>query len=321
MRCKQVFPILAITLVGAAALGAQITTTLTCREEAGSEPQQGTCDVHIAIDGKRPRYGDVRKIEWSKTSGLIVIDSPIAELNTQATWGCWNREEDHNERVTVRVEYPIEFGTLIHTKSREILCRGTAPPSDDRDCSPEPNRPDSCGWSPILLDLDRNNFHLSSGPASFDIDADGEAESLTWTKAGQLDGFLYLDRNLNGVVDDGGELFGNHTELEDGTKAPHGYIALAEFDDNGDALIDEADSVFDDLRVWVDYNADGVFLAEESRSLAEVGVVTIGLDYMELPRTDPHGNQFKYNGRAWIEDNGKTFKTWTTDVFFREHAD
>lgn len=175
--------------------------------------------------------------------------------------------------------------------------------------------------SPILLDLDRNQFHLSGGPVSFDIDADGYSETIAWTSAGELDGFLYLDRNGNGVVDDGSELFGNATLLASGEVAQNGFQALAEFDllERGgieDGVIDPLDLVFADLRVWVDVNADGTSELHETLSLVEARVLAIELDYTESPRTDQHGNEFRYIARAWIEVNGKAKKLWTTDVFF-----
>ena len=108
--------------------------------------------------------------------------------------------------------------------------------------------------SPIIVDLDRKGFHLTGLEDSvlFDIDADGILEEISWTRADQLDGFLVLDRNENGVIDDGRELFGNYTLLLGGGVAPHGYIALAEFDQqahggNGDEMIDSRDAVFSAL--------------------------------------------------------------------------
>lgn len=179
--------------------------------------------------------------------------------------------------------------------------------------------------SPILLDLDRNQFHLSGGPVYFDIDADGQPETLTWAAPGTQDAFLFLDRNGNGVVDDGLELFGNATLLFSGEQAEHGYEALAEFDlvENGgnqDGIIDAADLVFSTLGVWIDSNANGIHENHESQSLAEAGVLSIGLDYRESRRTDSHGNEFRYIGSGSIEVNGKSKKMATTDVFFKRLA-
>lgn len=184
---------------------------------------------------------------------------------------------------------------------------------------------EECEESPILLDLDRNQFHLSGGPVLFDIDADGQLETVTWVSPGAQDAFLFLDRNGNGVVDDGSELFGNATLLISGEQAKHGYEALAEFDlvENGgnqDGIISDADSIFSDLGVWIDSNANGIHESFESQSLAEADVLTIGLNYRESRRTDSHGNQFRYIGTGLIEVNGKAEKMGTTDVFFKTLA-
>lgn len=184
---------------------------------------------------------------------------------------------------------------------------------------------DSPPSSPILLDLDRNQFHLSGGPVLFDIDADGQLETITWVAPGTQDAFLFLDRNANGVVDDGSELFGNATLLISGEQAQHGYEALVEFDlvENGgnqDGIIDAADLVFSNLGVWIDSNANGIHEGLESQSLAEANVLSVGVEYRESRRTDSHGNEFRYLGSGSIEVNGKNKKMATTDVFFRRLA-
>ena len=133
---------------------------------------------------------------------------------------------------------------------------------------------------------------------------------------------MYLDRNGNGVVDDGSELFGDWTILYNGDLAENGYEALAEFDlveygGNQDGVIDVADLIFSDLKVWIDSNANGAYEHLESQSLAEAGVLSLGLDYRESRRTDSHGNIFRYIGTGVIEVNGKAKRMSTTDVFFR----
>ncbi len=187
----------------------------------------------------------------------------------------------------------------------------------DPSCDPYACGP-SCNPSPILLDLDRNQFHLAGAgaPVSFDIDADGAPESITWTDLGTADAFLCFDRNGNGVIDDGSELFGNATPLENGDIAPHGYVALAELDQNSDDWITSQDVVFAQLAVWVDSNHDGVSDPGEIVSLSEAGVQEIGLDFFVTRRQDQFGNRFYYNGRAWIDSNGHRKQIWTSDVFF-----
>lgn len=180
--------------------------------------------------------------------------------------------------------------------------------------------------SPILLDLDRNQFHLSGEAVEFDLDSDGQPEPVTWVSPGTRDAFLYRDLNGNGLVDDGSELFGDATLLKSGEQAEHGYEALTEFDlvENGgnqDGLIDQSDSIFSHLKVWLDSNANGVHEKSESMSLAEAGVLSLGLDYKESPRTDKYGNEFRYTGRGVIDVNGRAKSMHTTDVFFRVLAE
>ena len=177
-------------------------------------------------------------------------------------------------------------------------------------------------WCPILLDTENDGIHLTglNDPVWFDIDADGTADLMSWTD--RSEGLLALDRNGNGSIDDGGELFGNATLLADGTRALNGYLALAELDSwpqggNGDGAIDSADFPFGFLRLWTDRNHDGFSQPDELRTLTEAGIRRIGLDYRRSHRTDRYGNQFRFLGRAWQAGRHGTLRpilTW--DVFF-----
>lgn len=177
--------------------------------------------------------------------------------------------------------------------------------------------------SPIIIDLDRNGFHLTGPDDSviFDMDADGALDQLTWTKAGELDAFLALDLNRNGAIDNGSELFGNHTWLLGGKKAFHGYIGLAQHDDsrsggNEDGIIDSSDIVFADLRLWIDEDHDGIADEVELFTLEEMGIIRLELDYREDSSRDRYGNSFRYTSRAWRAHKNTEIPVRTTDVFF-----
>jgi hypothetical protein len=124
--------------------------------------------------------------------------------------------------------------------------------------------------SPIVLDLNGDGIAATSvaGGVYFDHDADQFAERSGWVNTS--DGLLVLDRNGNGVVDSGRELFGSETLLSTGSKAPNGFAASAELDSNGDALIDARDSAFSTLRVWRDLDQDGQSDAGELQTLADI---------------------------------------------------
>jgi hypothetical protein len=149
------------------------------------------------------------------------------------------------------------------------------------------------------------------------------AVKISWTDADFSNGWLVLDRNGNGVIDDGTELFGNLTPQllsED----PNGYAALAVFDGssnggNGDGKIDSNDAVYKHLRVWIDRNHNGVSEPGELYSLPEVGIFRISLKYTRSDYVDAHGNQFRYKSKIW-DEAGRNHDT-CYDVFLQFSPD
>ena len=94
---------------------------------------------------------------------------------------------------------------------------------------------------PLVINLSGVPGDLTEQKYSFDIDSDGDADQISF--AGPGSGFLALDRNDDGTINDGGELFG--------TESGNGFKDLAEFDTDGNQWIDENDAVFDKLRIWM----------------------------------------------------------------------
>ena len=191
--------------------------------------------------------------------------------------------------------------------------------TDSCDCNPDdPN----CA-SPVLIDVSGNGFNLTNaaGGVDFDIRANGSPLRIAWTTPNSDEAWLTLDRNGNGVIDNGQELFGNFTPQP--TPPPgqvrNGFLALAEYDKaanggNGDGLITANNAIFASLRLWQDLNHNGISEVTELFSLQAAGVRTLELDYKLSKKTDEYGNQFRY--RAKVQDEqGAQVNRWAWDVF------
>lgn len=139
---------------------------------------------------------------------------------------------------------------------------------------------------PLAIDLGALGIELTTleNGVNFDLDKNGFAEKTAWI--GLEDGFLCLDRNGNSKIDDGGELFGDQVELSNGAISVSGFEALADFDEDGDGVIDHNDTVWNDLRVWIDANHNGISDSGELKTLNELGVVNISLDVTKEENVD-----------------------------------
>ena len=215
------------------------------------------------------------------------------------------------------------------------------------DCPPgylyDAGRCDCKTTSPILIDTAGDGYRLTGADAGvqFDLDGDGQPlERVAWTEPDSDDAWLVLDRNANGVVDSGEELFGNRTPAfadSSEPRAANGFEALllAEGPSYGggtvDRVIDAHDAVFSRLRLWFDRNHDGRTDRGELVSLPDAGIVSISTQDKEIGRRDQDtATSTSWRGRRWsvrrmarLLNAGSTTCTstvWQPDAAGKPHA-
>jgi hypothetical protein len=261
------------------------TQLFNCYEGAGFEGEGTTCSDNIDNDG----------------DGYKDCQEPACEWDPHCT--CPSEcEAGGNVFPADFCKYPYPDDGCPSGYQNQGFCCGPIPPS------------------PIIIDVDGSGFQLTSANAgiSFNFYDHGPNIQIAWTAPTSTNAWLVLDRNGNGTIDSGKELFGNVTP-QPPSSSPHGFLALAEYDKpanggNGDGKIKQSDAIFSSLRLWQDTNHNGISEPSELHTLSQLGLKTMDLDYKESKRTDQNGNKFRY--RAKVKDtNDAQLGRWAWDVF------
>ena len=162
-------------------------------------------------------------------------------------------------------------------------------------------------YDPLVLDLNGdNNIDLITADDSivyFNHKNDGVKVNTSWI--GKDDGFLVIDKNNNGTIDNGSELFGNFTTKNNGDMANNGFEALKDYDTNGDLIIDYRDDKFGELKIWQDLNSDGISQSGELKTLKEAGISRLNLNNSETSNEVLEGNSITHAG-SFVRNDGTT---------------
>ena len=257
-----------------------MTATVHSTSHRQRDPAPDARDLTRRLEQARERDADfqiVQRMLAAREAEDCAKPRPSKDATTPATGEAAERPPQRLETPAVAIQIERETQVVVNLELRDesqvvrvrmesarreavaLVAGGRA----------EPQRTD-----PLVLDLDRDGVETTGVAAGvdFDMDADGRAERTSVATGG--DAFLALDRNGNGYIDDGAELFG------DQHGAAHGFAELARFDDNGDGRIDAADAVFGRLRLLA-LGPDG---SQTLRTLEEAGVAALDLGYREVAR-------------------------------------
>jgi|694.fasta_scaffold01069_41 Ca2+-binding RTX toxin-like protein len=187
-------------------------------------------------------------------------------------------------------------------------------PLQERMRRAEQRRQETC---PLIVDLDGDGIETLTLEAGiyFDHDGNGFAERTGWVSP--RDGLLAWDRNGNGLIDAGAELFGNNTLDKYGAMAANGFEALAALDANQDGVINLRDAIWEKLGIWQDRNSNAKLESGEWFSMAGAGISKLLLQYQNSDAFDQQGNQHRQFG-SYQTSRGEDRAV--TDVWFRIDA-
>lgn len=178
-------------------------------------------------------------------------------------------------------------------------------PDEPLPCDTDPGWP-GCN-SPLVIDTKGNGFRFTSAKhgVMFDIDADGVLERVGWTQGNSDDMWLAMDRNGNGVIDNGSELFGDVTPVDPANPAAtalNGFEALKALDSVPDGVIDRHDAAFAQLILWSDQNHDGVSTLDELEPVPVSRLEAVELTYRIVSRVR-RGNTIRQ--ASWVTWAGR----------------
>lgn len=253
--------------------------THTRQGRSFSPPLESTTKSSNASNSNSVQTSDIQKLRQETLDYLLNLLFGRRYMKSEREYS-FTAMADGEQSTASNIGYFYEEQEMIHFETT-----GTAITADGRELSFQLdlsmsrsymeisgdniqfNQPYVC--DPLVINLNGSGTTVTDQKFLFDIDGDGNEESISQLGAGN--GYLALDQNEDGIINNGNELFG--------TKSGNGFKDLAVYDKDQNGWIDEADEIFQKLKVWtVDENGVSTLL-----SLKEAGVGAIYLGAKDTP--------------------------------------
>jgi hypothetical protein len=326
---------------------------LACARTASSQPAQisievPVCGGSVVATNDSAQFGYGRWLMYSVSTSIgwnVCVTGVKASAYVVGVAGSAN-EKTGTYGATARKQVPVPFdGSWIVPGTHSFVFvlepwhdwawGGTLSSADiqyrpEPDPDPEPEECEGewdyefnkCIWNycPIIIDMDRSGYKLTgmADGVTFDLKGDGTQRRIGWTREGSDDAFLALDRNGNGRIDNGTELFGTATPVLDGrATAPNGFEALSMSLGGGmhlDNVLDARSPLWPRLLLWTDRNHNGLSEPDELLRLADSGIAAVDLNYRLSGRKDGSGNWFRQRAEiTWLDGRStKVYDVWLT---------
>lgn len=193
-----------------------------------------------ALTGKKIRFYLPKKLEFKKADVPAECRQQAAAVEQRKGWGMeYNYSESHYECEKMSF---VSEGIIRTADGREI--KFSVQLNMSREFASQMNiniRAGDAKIDPLVINLNGESPGLKEEKFFFDLDCDGETEQISFLTPGN--GFLAIDLNNDGIINNGGELFGPTTG--------NGFDELSWHDIDGNNWIDENDPVFQKLRIWI----------------------------------------------------------------------
>lgn len=247
----------------------------------GKAPYNTTLDIKLNRKLKEDEFIIIQKYNYKKQATELVLFGTLPKdydttlfknllSNNKTLDFSWygNKTKEEDKKYCVG-------GVNIFAKSDNLTIRDIKPgyvtiKDDDKD--PNDDKPET--YDPLVIDLNNDGIKGTNldYKINFDLDNNGFKEATSWID--NNDAFIAIDKNNNGTIDNGSELFGNKSISNNvyaytNPNAKNGFESLKELDSNNDDIIDEKDKEFTNLLLWQDKNSNGISETDELIKLSD----------------------------------------------------